>query len=130
MISPTQLQVLAARRETPRIPFPGRRRRSGPAQPDAEVTIRFARAQDAGAVARLEAMEDRSLTDGPRLVAHLDGAPVAALAIADDGVVADPFEPTVAAVELLRLRARQLRLTAPAPARPARLTLLERLAAR
>ena len=43
-------------------------------------------------------------------MATLDGIPVAALAVADDSVVADPFEMTQPVVDLLRIRARQLRI--------------------
>ena len=45
---------------------------------------------------------------GPALVAEVNGRAWAALALEDQCVVADPFLPTTAAVELLRLRARQL----------------------
>ena len=43
------------------------------------------------------------------LVAVVDGRICAALELDGDHVIADPFVPTAAAVELLRLRVRQLR---------------------
>jgi hypothetical protein len=45
---------------------------------------------------------------GPALLADVNGRPWAALGLDDHRVIADPFLPTAAAVELLRLRARQL----------------------
>jgi hypothetical protein len=52
---------------------------------------------------------------------------IAAISVGDGVVVADPFECTMHAVALLRVRARQLRGTRVA-ARAPRLTLIERLA--
>jgi hypothetical protein len=45
----------------------------------------------------------------PVLVADLDGRLLAAISLVDRCVVADPFEPTAALVELLQARERQLR---------------------
>ena len=45
---------------------------------------------------------------GRVLVAEVDGELLAAISLDDGAVVADPFEPTAALVELLRARARQL----------------------
>jgi len=129
MIAPSQLQVLATQSVTPRPASPRaprrhRRRRSGPA---GDVAIRLAGRRDACAISTLELMEGRSLGAGPRLLAELDGVPVAAVAVTDGTAVADPFEFTAGLVDLLRVRAAQLRRPdAPAPA--PRLSLLERLA--
>jgi hypothetical protein len=76
----------------------------------AAVGIRLAGERDLDAVRDLEALEGRSLTDGALLVGTLGGVPVAALAVADDSVVADPFEKSAPVVDLLRVRARQLRI--------------------
>ena len=47
--------------------------------------------------------------DGEALVAEVDGAPVAALELQTGRTVADPFRPTAVVVDLLRMRAAQLR---------------------
>jgi hypothetical protein len=60
-----------------------------------------------GAAARLPRLAADS-SEGAVLVADVDGHPVAALDVARDAAVADPFERTARIVELLRLRARQL----------------------
>ena len=65
--------------------------------------------------------------EGPVLVAVVEGAIWAALGLDDDRVVADPFLPSAAAVELLRLRVRQLRAAA---GRPRRRVLPRRIAGR
>jgi len=125
MIAPSQLQVLATEHHFDAVPMkrlPRRRRRHGDA-----VEIRVATGRDAHAVRELEQLDGRTLTDGSRLVAEVGGVTVAAISVADDTVVADPFEPTSSIVDLLRLRARQLRIAGtprPAP----KLALIERLA--
>jgi hypothetical protein len=79
------------------------------------------------AVHELEALEGRTLPAGEHLIAELGGVPVAAIALADGSVVADPFERTAAIVALLQVRARQLRI-AGVPRPTPRLALIERLA--
>src|SRR3954470_21816962 len=128
MIVPSQLQVLATeptlRRDgAPRARLPRRRR----PRSNAEVVIRIARPRDAGAIRDLEALDNRVLGDGLRLVAEHDGVVVAAIDAADGTVVADPFESTANSVALLRVRARQLRMEG-TPRRAPTLTLIERLA--
>jgi hypothetical protein len=73
------------------------------------VTLRCAAAGDADALAFLAALDSSSPPRPPVLVANLDGRLLAAISLADGAVVADPFEPTAALVELLRARERQLR---------------------
>jgi len=115
MIAPSQLPALAhpdrtsARHAAPMARLPRRRRR---VDTEGDVAIRAARARDAATVRDLEALDGRSLPQGPRLVAELGGVTVAAIAVADDTVVADPFARTSAVVDLLRVRARQLRMAA------------------
>lgn len=46
---------------------------------------------------------------GPILVAAIDGRPWSALSLEDGRTVADPFQPSASTVELLRMRAHQLR---------------------
>jgi hypothetical protein len=127
MIVPSQLQVLAtqaAPHAGPR-PAPRRHPRRGGAATD--IAIRLAGRRDGCAISALELMEGRSLGAGPRLLAELGGVPVAAVALSDDSAVADPFERTAGVVDLLRVRAAQLRRE-DSPARAPRLGLLERLA--
>jgi hypothetical protein len=89
-----------------------RRRSARTASADADVSIRLAAGHDSGILRDLEQLDGRVLPAGRRLVAELGGVPVAAIAVADDTVVADPFARTAAVVDLLRVRARQLRVAA------------------
>lgn len=82
------------------------------------VTVRVADEGDAPTLARLAALDSAPLPAGPTLVAEIDGEAAAALPIAGGAAVADPFRRTAAVIELLELRAAQLRgqgLTALAP---------------
>jgi hypothetical protein len=73
------------------------------------VAIRRAGDADAPALHDLAAIDSSPPLEGPVLVAVVDGRIRAALALDGECVIADPFVPTNAAVELLRLRVRQLR---------------------
>jgi hypothetical protein len=73
-----------------------------------EVLIRRAGPHDAAAVARLAALDSAAPPAGDVLVAIVGGEPWAALSLADGRAVADPFRPSAAAVELLRVRAAHL----------------------
>lgn len=75
----------------------------------AAVVIRRARDADAPLLRDLAALDSAEPLAGAVLVAVIDGRPSAALSLDDDRVIADPFCATVAAVELLRLRADQIR---------------------
>lgn len=87
------------------------------AQPDhtfaaasgSKVTVRMAGDSDAPTLARLAALDSAPPPLGPTLVAEIDGEAVAALPIAGGPPVADPFRRTSAAIELLELRAAQIR---------------------
>jgi hypothetical protein len=83
--------------------------RSAPAKDDAPVLIRRAAADDAPAIARLAALDERELPGGERLIALLGERPVAAVEVRSGASVADPFTPTAGIVELLGLRAAQVR---------------------
>ena len=112
MIAPSQFPSLAVIPGAPRYgtSITPKARRRARVNGTGEVSIRLAGRRDANAIRELELLDSHSLTDGARLVATLDGVPVAALAVADDSVVADPFEKTQPVVDLLRIRARQLRI--------------------
>ncbi len=85
------------------------------------ITLRLAVAEDADAIARLAALYDRPPLTGPTLVAVVDGELQAALTLAGDRELMEPFLPTAGLVDLLAWRAKQLReQTAPLPLRPSR----------
>jgi hypothetical protein len=86
-----------------------RRRRRMEATADAPVLIRPAVAADEPAIARLAALDEGELPLGRKLIAEVAGRPVAALELRSGATVADPFAPTSAVVELLGLRAAQVR---------------------
>ena len=73
----------------------------------AALTVRPVSAVDAPALAVLARLDSARPLTGPCLVAEVDGRPVAALAVDDGRVVADPFGRSADAVAMLRLRARQ-----------------------
>ncbi len=89
------------------------------------VTVRLAHDSDAGALARLAALDSSEAPEAPTLLAEVDGHAVAALPIRGGDAVADPFRRTAAMVQMLELRAAQLRgegrSGAPARSRTARL---------
>jgi hypothetical protein len=74
---------------------------------EGELTIRLAEAHEP-AVDQLAELEGQALPAGPSLLAELGGRPIAAIVLSTGAALADPFRPTVAVVELLRVRARQL----------------------
>ena len=76
------------------------------------IVIRHARPADGPALARLEGLAGRSLGNEPILVVEADGELVAAASPTGGEVVSDPFRVTLDVVELLRLRASQLRAAA------------------
>ena len=75
----------------------------------AELVIRTANRRDARRLERLAALDSGPTPDGPTLIAEMDGQLVAALPLTGTSPVADPFVPTATVVEMLRLRAAQLR---------------------
>ena len=75
------------------------------------VTLRCADPADGPALERIAQLDSAPAPPrAPVLVAEIDGRVLAAISLADGGLVADPFHPTAALVELLRARERQLRL--------------------
>ena len=77
------------------------------------VTIRKASRDDEPAIARLSEQDSASPPAEPRLIAELEGDAVATISLADGRSVADPFRPTAAIVELLRVRCEQLATECP-----------------
>jgi hypothetical protein len=73
------------------------------------VVIRRAVEADRAAVERLAALDSARAPRGDLLLALVDDVPWAALSLDHDRAVADPFRPSGEAVDLLRIRAAQLR---------------------
>lgn len=80
------------------------------------ITIREARNSDASALRRLAELDSARVPAGRTLIAEHDGEPVAALAVAGGGAIANPFRFTAATVRMLELHVLQLRT----PVRPRR----------
>jgi len=76
---------------------------------DAALLIRPASANDEPAIARLSALDERELPAGERLIGEIGGRIVAALEVCSGRAIADPFVATAGVVELLDLRAAQVR---------------------
>ncbi len=76
---------------------------------DAALLIRPASPDDEPAIARLSALDEHVLPRGERLIGELGGRIVAALDVRSGDAVADPFVPTSGLLELLGLRAAQVR---------------------
>ena len=74
-----------------------------------DISIRRAVPSDRSDLVRLAALDSGSPPRGPALVAEADSRMLAALPLGSGRPIADPFEPTAAAVALLQLRAEQLR---------------------
>jgi len=74
-----------------------------------DVTVRLADYSDAAALVRLADLDGARVPDGPVLMAEAGDRPVAALPLDGGRAIADPFHRTTALVEMLDLRARQLR---------------------
>jgi hypothetical protein len=73
------------------------------------LTVRAATQRDSEAVRLLAALEGVTMPRGEMLVAQVGEDVVAALPLDGGRPLADPFRPSAQHVELLRLRARQLR---------------------
>jgi hypothetical protein len=87
------------------------RKLAGPVQTfptDARVTLRFARSDDAEALARLAALDSSHAPRGTVLVADAGGELWAAVGVEDGHVVADPFRPSGELAFRLVERARRL----------------------
>ncbi|HEV2786327.1 MAG TPA: hypothetical protein VGV67_08075 [Solirubrobacteraceae bacterium] len=82
----------------------------------ATVVLRHARPEEDGVARRLAALDSASALRGDVVLALVGDRAVAALSLADDRVVADPFVRTASAVALLREFAAALRARPPAPA--------------
>jgi hypothetical protein len=75
----------------------------------ADVVIRRATAADGPALAALSALDAAPMPFGPALVAEVSGSPLAVLPLDGRRAFSDPFRRTEELIELLELRAAQLR---------------------
>jgi hypothetical protein len=73
------------------------------------VNVRLMRPEDRPALVRLAALDSAAAGFGAYLVAEVEGELWAAVPLAGGGVLADPFRPTADLVELLQVRAGQMR---------------------
>ena len=79
-----------------------------------EITVRLARSSDTRQLFSLAALDSASVPQGDVVVAESQGRIVAALPLDGGRAIADPFHRTVALVQMLELRAQQLRTATPA----------------
>jgi hypothetical protein len=86
---------------TPRRPAPQRKSTMRPAS---TYVIRYATVDDVPALRRLVEVDGPQLFCGPALIGEIDGAPAAAVSLADGRVIADPAQPTSVLRQLLRMR--------------------------
>jgi hypothetical protein len=66
------------------------------------ITLRSAAADDAGWLERLAALDSSDLPDGPLVIAERDDQIIAAISATTMQAIADPFERTADALDLLR----------------------------
>ena len=74
-----------------------------------EITVRLADHTDSRALLRLAALDSAQVPAGALVVAESDGELVAAVPVAGGRAIADPFRGTATLVEMLELRAAQMR---------------------
>jgi hypothetical protein len=77
--------------------------------PVTRVTLRYSVAADREGLHRLAELDSRRTPSGPALIAEVDGRLRAALPLDGSAAIADPFHRGVELVELLRVRALQLK---------------------
>lgn len=76
---------------------------------DSTLTLKLATTADEGDLRRLAALDTSPAPATPALVASENGKSIAALSLVDGTEVADPFAASHAALEILRVRAAQIR---------------------
>jgi hypothetical protein len=77
--------------------------------PVTRVTLRYSVAADREGLHRLAELDSRRAPSGPALVAEVDGRLRAALPLDGSAAIADPFHRGLELVELLSVRALQLK---------------------
>jgi hypothetical protein len=66
--------------------------------------VRMSTPDDETALRHLAALDSQPPLEGPVMIGEIRGTPVAALSLADDRVVADPFIPTAHLLATMRVR--------------------------
>jgi hypothetical protein len=89
--------------------------------PANSYVIRQSSETDLGTLRRLAELDSQKPFAGPALIAESDGIAVAAISLFDERVIADPFERTSVAIQLLRMRLGALRAYSSTPSLPERL---------
>ena len=79
-----------------------------------EVMVRLARSSDSRQLLALAALDSARAPEGTTLVAVIEGRIVAAVPLDGGRAIADPFRRTAQLVQMLQLRAAQLRREADA----------------
>ena len=74
-----------------------------------QITVRPATYMDSRALLRLAAIDSAQVPDGRLMVAEIGSELVAAVPVSGGRAIADPFHRTAALVEMLELRAAQIR---------------------
>ena len=74
-----------------------------------EITVRLADHTDSRALLELAALDSAQVPGGALVVAETDGEIVAAVPVDGGRAIADPFRGTAMLVEMLELRAAQIR---------------------
>ena len=74
-----------------------------------EITVRLADHTDSRALLHLAALDSAQVPAGALVLAESDGKIVAAVPVNGGRAIADPFRGTAALVEMLELRAAQMR---------------------
>jgi hypothetical protein len=89
----------------------GRRARRSDAGASVEgwLTLRSFQERDIDGIRRLAQLDSKRVPSGPVLVAEVGGNVVAALPLDGGPALADPFRPTASIVEILQMRAAQLK---------------------
>jgi hypothetical protein len=72
-------------------------------------TIRLATDTDAETLRKLAQVDSQPPLEGAVIIGELHGEAVAALSLADDRTIADPFRPTAHLLATMRVRAQGLR---------------------
>jgi hypothetical protein len=102
--------ILARERQSDLRRAAASRRRADPGRtPVTRVTLRYSVAADRDGLHRLAELDSGRMPPGPALVAEVDGRLRAALPLDGSAAIADPFHRGLELVELLRMRAGQLK---------------------
>jgi hypothetical protein len=89
--------------------------------PANSYSIRHATDLDKPTLRHLADLDSQKPVAGPALIAETGGIVVAAISVADERVLADPFERTAVVAQLLRMRLSALKAYSDTPSLPERL---------